>query len=218
MFTDQEEEQLQEFYAMAPDPESVISPEELHGLLFGLAITPEDLEPSEWFEDLFGDCPPTFAEAGSREKILGYLQEMVKRRKEWNHAGELSFPFDYDQMEDEDMDLLFDWAYGLFAALALRPDLWKLQALKSNKALLLETGVDPRPDDLLTLGVSIIAAAAFPEEVESMVVEEESKEVKKGKKKQKEPEEDILSLVINTMPYAVTILQEYAETKSSRVH
>ena len=55
MFTAREKKDLKQLLASLANPEDFLSLEGLHGFLFGLAIIPEPIMPSEWLPCVFGE-------------------------------------------------------------------------------------------------------------------------------------------------------------------
>jgi uncharacterized protein len=55
LFTSQEKKNLTKLLACAVNQDEVLLLDGLHGFLFGLAIIPEPVMPSEWLPGIFGE-------------------------------------------------------------------------------------------------------------------------------------------------------------------
>jgi yecA family protein len=55
MFTAQKKKSFKQLLALAVNKDEVLSLDGLHGFLYGLAIIPEAVMPSEWFPGIFGE-------------------------------------------------------------------------------------------------------------------------------------------------------------------
>jgi len=55
LFSSQEKKDLAELLSKTFNPDEAFNLEELHGFLFGLAITPDLIKPSEWLPVVFGE-------------------------------------------------------------------------------------------------------------------------------------------------------------------
>ncbi len=159
MFTAKEEKNLSYVLSKSADEESMLLLEELHGLLFGLAITPEPVMPSEWLPVIF-DEEPRFDNDKDTQTCIGYLMDAYNRIIHDSNSGKLAFPFIMNKLSDFEYSLIEGWAYGLFLALSLRPQVWGMT--EENEDL----DEKDLPDDIKPIidSCSIITAIALPEE------------------------------------------------------
>jgi len=127
LFPATEKKNLARLLALATDPEEALNLESLHGFLFGLAITPDLVKPSEWLPFVFGEEMLTFTDGKKSEQLLETLFNVHDRLIDEREAGRLGFPFNYDKLALEEMPRVQDWAFGLFLALGMRPDVWGLR-------------------------------------------------------------------------------------------
>lgn len=128
MFTPQEKKNLTKLLACAVNQDKVLSLDGLHGLLFGLAIIPEQIVPSEWLFKVFG--PEMFEVGDGKEKdyLLNSLFSALHRFTQQNTDGILSFPFG-DHIQYKDLQSIREWVYGFFLAISLRPKVWGMDYL-----------------------------------------------------------------------------------------
>lgn len=195
LFTAKEEKNLVYLLTRTND-ESGLCLEELHGLLFGLAITPEVIPAEEWFPLICGE-EPTFDDDQDAEKCLGYLSAAYDRMVNDSLRGKLTFPFDYNKINDDEFMLIDGWAYGLFLALSLRPDLWGMAKEYSLSEM------EKLPDDVIELmnAYSVITSIAVPEEMEEGfkdIMEAESID-----------HDELMGTFYAQLPFSVEILQKH---------
>jgi uncharacterized protein len=159
MFTAKEEKNLSYVLSKSADEESMLLLEELHGLLFGLAITPEPIMPSEWLPAIFDD-EPQFDDDKDAQICIGYLMAAYNRIIHDSNSGKLTFPFNMNKLSDFEYSLIEGWTYGLFLALSLRPHIWGIT--EKNEDL----DEKDLPDDIQDVidSCSIIIAIALPDE------------------------------------------------------
>ena len=78
------------------NPEEFTNLDGLHGYLFGLAIIPEPIMPSEWIATFFGENMPVVKNEQEASAMFGGLFSAYNRIIELNQKGKLVFPFDLD--------------------------------------------------------------------------------------------------------------------------
>jgi uncharacterized protein len=203
MFTAKEEENLTYVLSKAADPGVVFYLEELHGLLFGLAITPEAIPPAEWLPFIFEE-EPQFDDEQDAETCIGYLMDTYNRMINDCNKGALAFPFNYKKISDPEYDLIEGWTYGLFLALSLRLDIWGMSE-KYEKM-----GEEEIPDDVMDLidSCSIITAIALPEEMQE-IIETEPGEPPKDSAEQDDAFYEMQDALYSMLPLAVENLQQH---------
>jgi uncharacterized protein len=96
MFTAKDKKNLTYVLSKITDPEAALCLEELHGLFFGIAITPEPIMPGEWLSTVFNG-EPQFADDQDAEICTGYLLDVCNRMINAASKGKLVFPFDYNK-------------------------------------------------------------------------------------------------------------------------
>jgi uncharacterized protein len=131
MFTAKEKKNLIYVLSKLADPEAALCLEELHGLLFGIAITPEPIMPSEWLSAVFNE-EPQFDDDQDAETCTGYLLDVCNRMINAGNKGKLVFPFDYDKLKKSELSLIESWTCGLFLGLSLRPHIWRISKEYEN--------------------------------------------------------------------------------------
>ena len=58
LITEDNKKILKKFISLAPDPGNALSYDQLTGFLYGIAITPDNLLPSEWIPLIFAGKTP----------------------------------------------------------------------------------------------------------------------------------------------------------------
>ncbi len=197
MFTAKEEKNLAYVLSKTADSASALLLEELHGLLFGIVITPEPVMPDEWLSVIF-DEETQFDDDQDAEVCAGHLMKVYNRMINDSSKGKLAFPFNYEKLTDSEHSLIEGWTYGLFLGLSLRPHIWGLSEEFE--------GMDDEaiPDDIQDLinSCSIITAIALPEEMEEIFETEPGQPLKDPA----ELEEALYAM----LPLAVEHLQQHS--------
>ena len=195
MFTIKEEKNIA-YLLTKTDPETGLFLEELHGLLFGLAMTPEIIPVEEWFPLLCGE-EPAFDDDLDAEACLGFLITAYERMVTDGLRGKLAFPFDYNKITEDEIILIDGWTYGLFLALSLRPTLWGMEREYTLKE------IEKLPADVTEImdACSVIISIAVPEEME-----EGFKELMEAESMD---QNEIMDMFYGQLPLAVETLQKH---------
>lgn len=200
LFPATEAKNLNNVLSKGEDPQESLFLEELHGFLFGLAITPEVIMPSEWYPMVFGEKGPKFEDEQDAQRCMGHLMVAYNRMIGEANAGSLRFPFDYQTMKDQEYELVEEWAYGLFLALSMRPDIWGMSEEYEDKP------DEEIPEDILDVinSSSVITALALPDEREQIF------EPMPGK--QTNPDEELEDMLYGMLPLCVETLMHHGTT------
>ena len=171
---------------------------ELEGFLFGLAITPDVIMPSEWIPEIFGGEIPDFDTEGRIELLFKNLLNAFNAYSDAFQNGKLNFPFDVKNIKDKDINDLFlnemaDWSYGLLVALRLRPEIWYLDYEEFENA----------PEDIqdILLSFAIIHGVVYPEDAYTLF-EKDGKPL---------DEDYTISLLFGLLPQAVEVVKMHGE-------
>ena len=124
MLTAAEKKTLKKLLAKSQDPDTTLSYDELLGYMFGLAITPIIVVPSEWMPTIFGGDLPKFASTKEMEKMTSCLLEVHNKFIADFHDEKLRFPFNIEQLQENQFETLYEWISGFEEALALHEELW----------------------------------------------------------------------------------------------
>jgi uncharacterized protein len=196
LFTPQEKKKLTALFDRAADPEETLTLDALHGFLYGLAIIPQPIMPSEWLPIVFGKQMLKIDSAAETQELLAPLFAVYNRIMTEHKRGEFDFPFDMEKLKKNELAQIGEWANGLYCAMYLRPSLW---------------GMDRDEDEELTedeeevlASCGIIMGIAMPEELPNMYESEEEMN--------EEEEAERLALLFALLPSAVRNIQKYAET------
>ena len=210
MITTQQKKTLKKFLAMAPDQEIVFSYEELTGFLFGIAMTPDLIAPSEWLPIIFdGNLPAKKTSKDDLDAMLSCLLEVYNTLVADFQADALLFPFDLNRLKKKDFELMYLWTAGFDEALALRPEIWEpeeMPFLSEEKAdsvffsLMIISGItDPDSShDFFSTIPDEIFQEAFPEF--DPVTEERDAQ--------------LFAFLLASLPLAIETLQDYARIVS----
>ena len=126
MFSAREKKDLKQLITSVINPEEFLSLEGIHGFLFGLAIIPEAIMPSEWLPCILGEGLDVQGKEDA-DLLMGSLFGVFNRMTQENRVGDLLFPFDYETMKQKDVQRMRDWAKGFFFATNLRPEVWGME-------------------------------------------------------------------------------------------
>ena len=201
MFTPQEKKNLTKLLACAVNQDEVLSLEGLHGFLFGLAIIPEPVAPSEWLPGIFGEEMLDVNDKKEGERLLGSLFSTYNRITQQNEDEELTFPFEASTIESKDIRRIQEWTHGLFLAISLRPDVWGM-----NDDVEAE-GYEPDEEAFeMATCISVIMGIVFPEEIPELFQQDKKKGTLLGKR----PIE-VEAKLFAMLPGAVLLIQEHAD-------
>lgn len=210
MFTSQEKKNLKQLLACAVNRDIVLSIDGLHGYLFGLAIIPEPVMPSEWLPEIFGEEMLEVNDNQEGERLLGTLFAVYNRLIQQNEDGVLSFPFDIGTIKTKDIQRMREWTHGFFLATSLRPEIWGMDKYNEDfEEPELEEDEDDEDDDEAEIAAcySIVMGVAFPERLSELFDHVEGNIIPLDKK---DPE--LEAKLFALLPDAVATLQKYANS------
>lgn len=145
MFTAKEKKNLEYVLSKASEEGDALYLDELHGLLFGLAITPCEIVPDEWVKIIFSEQPPKYDNEEDATACIRYLTDTYDRMVNDRKLDKLAFPFNYKKISEDDFVAIEGWVYGLFLAVSLRLDVWGLAKEYTKKDF------EKLPEDVLEL-------------------------------------------------------------------
>jgi uncharacterized protein len=182
MYKTQEKKALKQLLGCAVNKDEALSLDSLHGYLYGLAIIPEPIHPSEWLPDVFGEEMMEFNNEEEGDRLFGALFGVYNRLLEANENDELAFPFDFDTIKTRDIQRIREWAYGFFMATNLRPQVWGMPGDEDlddedewNKD---DVGIDEEVDDAeaeIAACFGVVMGVAFPERIPELFEHDEGK-------------------------------------------
>ena len=203
MFTSSEQKNLTKLLSTATNQDKVMTLAELHGYLFGLAISPEMLMPSQWTPAIFGGedmCEIDDEKEG--ERLIGSLLSSYNRINMDCRNGKLFFPFDINNRSEEYIGYVRKWSRGLIQVLS------KSKMLMSHYDNARNNGKVPRIDnESFAVSYCILRAVAHPEKTPELL-----ERIQKGVKSDAV---DVSSQIsdsnfISMLPEAVISIREYA--------
>jgi yecA family protein len=124
MLTTAETKTLKNLLDLAPVPEQTFTYDELLGFLFGLAMTPDIVLPSEWMPIIFAGDSPNYNSREQAQTMTNCLLQVYNRFIADFHDQKLNFPYDIENLEEQQLDTLYDWVSGFEEAIILREELW----------------------------------------------------------------------------------------------
>lgn len=117
-----------------PQPEDALSFDELLGFLFGLGMTPMEMEDEQWLPVIFGGEDNLPGQAKEQEALRSCLIRLYQRFKEAFLKDRLAFPFTLESLEEMELAALYEWVSGLDEALLLFEEFWDPAAFDSLEA------------------------------------------------------------------------------------
>jgi uncharacterized protein len=193
LFSPKEKRDLQAVLHTA-NPKNRFTLEALHGFLYGLAIIPEPVPPSEWLPMVLGD-EIKIDSLPIDEQLLTPLFEAYNRFMDKADKEQLAFPFEMENLKVGDLEQMYDWTVGFFTAMTLRPDIWNIP---EDENTLTEAQKE------LSNCFSIVMGIALPEELPELFPSEEGRT--------QEEEDKLQATLFGLLPLAVERIQEYAAT------
>jgi yecA family protein len=124
MLTATEKKTLKNILAMTDEPDSTFSYDELLGYLFGLAMTPDVLDPNEWIPIIFGGELPASGSAELMQTMTSKLVQVYNSFIADFDNNKLNFPFKIEKLKDNQFTALYEWISGFEEAITLRDELW----------------------------------------------------------------------------------------------
>ncbi|MEQ8254296.1 MAG: YecA family protein [Smithellaceae bacterium] len=196
LFKPKEEKNIANVLSKITDSEAALCLEELHGLLFGIAITPDPITSNEWLSAVFGKKPP-FDDDETAETGAVCLLEACKRMTNEGIKGKLVFPFNYNRLTNEEFPLLESWTRGLFLGLSLRPHIWRISKEYENVN---NKEISSDMQKVIDSG-SIITTIAVPEERVGIYEPIPGLPAKSP--------DEVMEMLFIMLPAAVEILRQY---------
>ena len=152
--TEKELDELESFLDSDRVPESCMNLEMLDGFLTAIASGPDPIGPGEWLlwvwsESASAEDQPEF---GDEEEFIRIVALMFRRLNEivsqLMEAPEAYTPFWYEESQDDQVPLAFNWAQGYVTAIGMRAEAWKpLQEKEEYAEVLMPIYVLSAPAD-----------------------------------------------------------------------
>lgn len=197
MISRKDEKILRKMLSLATAPDAALTYEEMLGFLFGVAITPDIVMPSEWLPKVVGEEMITVDSDSEADRLFKTLLRVITDLTSRFQENSLHFPFDLDAPTDEMLDEIEDWAYGLNEALQLRPDCW----LEYMPESVPEKDAETYDKELLT-ALAVIKGLARPDEAAKVLT-------MKGADQEEQPEH-LLATLFAILPKAVSVVLDHA--------
>jgi len=201
-FISKEQKNLTKLLSTAMNQNKVMTLDELYGFLYGLAIIPEMLVPSQWMPSVFGGeemCDIEDEKEG--ERLLGTLFSVYNRINTDYIDGKLAFPFDLERATDDEVDRIRKWSHGLFVAVCKSKKLTEFYRRSDTGS-----GKSHPESDAFAVSYCILRAVAFPEKTPELI-----------ERIQRAAKSDVSSRIsdskfLSMLPEAVACIQEYAHS------
>ncbi len=206
MVSAKQKKTLKKFLCLATNPEEAFTYDELMGYLFGIAMTPDILLPSEWLPAIFGSEEPQYSSPEQAQEMVGCLMQVYNTCISAFQAGSLELPFDVSRLKAKDYESIYDWLFGFEAALALRSEIWEPEDLRHLSAELANE---------LYSSLMIVQGLTDPETADSIIEnmpEEIARETFPPGDAREEPAKTLQlhAILLASLPKAVNCLQRYA--------
>ena len=210
MFSQQEKISLKQLLAKAVNKDDVLTIDGLHGYLYGLAVIPEPVLPSEWLPGIFGEEMLEIDNQQEADALLGNLFSAYNRLTFANEQDKLTFPFDIGSIKTKDIKRIREWAHGFFLATSLRPHIWGMPEGEELDDDLYEESQDNEEefdDDEAEIAAcyAIVMGVAFPDRMSELFDHDEGNLIPIERN---DPE--LEAKLFAMLPDAVYSLQEYA--------
>ncbi len=124
MLTASEKKTLNALLALSPEPDHTFSLEELTGFVFGLAMTPDIVPPSEWLPVIFGGGNAEYESVEQSLEMTNCLMNLYNRFTGDFHKDKLAFPHKIETSQEEQLERIYEWVSGFEEAISLREELW----------------------------------------------------------------------------------------------
>ena len=200
MLTSSEYSQLDELLAFVGHPDQVLNRAELLGFLYGLVITPEAIQESEWLPQVFGQETDTVIGQEQGERLLKGLFTVYNRFNDLHLQDQLRFPYCFKEPSEETVSNALDWGFGFNLALEMRPEIWLGNGPMDNRDV----------DEKLFASFSVVNGIAWPEEADEIFADD-------GCFGQPQEEAELLATLLLALPNAVAVIQDYAAQLQTRL-
>jgi uncharacterized protein len=179
------------------DPyEEAFTIDELCGFLYGVAITPEAIIPSEWLLVIFSGEMPEFESKIEAEEVMKLLMDAYNQFIRNFHDGTLEFPYDYQEINDnDDFIKIEDWCGGFSQAVKMRGNLWMPNVDSAE--------INEMQDEIISC-IAIIGACSDPLNADKFFDHEYSTDPKI--KKEGYEEDKLIVMLFSNLPMAVESL------------
>jgi uncharacterized protein len=201
MMNPEEFSQLQNLLVSDDGQDQSLNLAELQGFLFGLAITPEQIQPQEWLPLVLGDRQAGSILPQQEKLLLEILVETYNRYSGQHRERLLQFPYCLKLPSEETVSDALDWAFGFSLALEMRPEIWF-----GNEPM---GGTAEGINENLIASFSVVRGIAWPDEAEELFAGEEGPD-------QLRDECDLLAALLVALPEAVSVILEYAARLEAR--
>lgn len=203
ILTNHQKQRIQQVLDLADNKEDALTLTEFEGFLFGLAITPDVILPSEWMPVVFGEEMVTF---DSEEQANILMQELMRAYNAYTrafHEGTLTFPFDMEKLSSTMLDDIQDWSYGLLEALRMRPEIWYIDS---------EENYEDMPEYVkdVILSFCIVHGVVYPEEGRELFEKEHGKHLNDLA--------ESMAILLGSLPLAVETLQAHGSQLEKERH
>jgi len=124
LFSEEERNTLLQALTLVKNEDERCSLEQLHGFIFGLTITPDNIKPSEWISYILKDyCEDRNTGQQQRESLDSIHSAVANMKKRISNQG-FEFPFQYKRPSGTQIKQMIEWCSGLQTSLLLRSSIW----------------------------------------------------------------------------------------------
>ncbi len=196
MLSQEEKQGLEKLLQQAVNPEQAFNMPALEGFLYGVVITPTVFDPNEWLPEVFGEDLVKFEDENQEKELVGWMSQAYSRLYELRIKGELTFPFDVENLSEEQFLDLDDWVFGFHQALLIRPQIWQIEE---------HIPEEPSEDEVERLAsYGVVLGLSYPEDAPELFMDDEGRMAETP-----EEEEELFAHLYTSLPVAVATLQAY---------
>lgn len=208
MLSESERKTLINYLNLAPSPEDSFSYDELLGYIFGLAMTPDIITPSEWQPLIFAGDNVEFSTTQQAESMTGCLIQALNNTTKQFHQGELVFPFEISSLNNTGLEQLYEWVSGFEEALFLREEIWDPE----ENSQLSERKKEELYHSLMTIQglVDPLEVMDFFDKIPTEVFQEAFPDMAP---EMTDREAQVQLFLLSSLPLAVSTLMKHAQTK-----
>ncbi len=204
LFTSKEKKQLAPLFDRIIDPDEYFTLESLHGFLFGLAISPDIILPSEWIPIVLDEDLIEIEDEDEADILISSVFNPYNRIMEDHNREQLNFPFNMKRLREGDLERIRDWTGGLIEAMQLRHEMWCMDCPE-------DMSEDQLTEEQLEISTAlfVLMGIAAPDAAQEILEEEALQDETPPDLLKEEFEADLFA----TLPAAVAFLMDYGLTQ-----
>ncbi|GAB6183351.1 UPF0149 family protein [Thermodesulfovibrio hydrogeniphilus] len=204
IFNPKQKELLQRLISLSQNKDKAFTLPQLEGFLYGIAIVPDMILPSEWLDRLLGVPKVVFNSETEMEELIGNLFEAYNIVLDRFNEGSLKFPYNVKDASEEQLQEVKEWLNGFISGLMMRKEIWIKEILELTS----------KPEDLkiqfqelFVKSFFILSCFIHPKELE-----EESKILENV-----DPSKTKDEIIKEILPVSINIIIDYAKIMQEKL-